>query len=257
MHDTLKTVVRTDTGVYIKMSYLLNGLETCEELRKARGEGETEPFERSAYGYDTLGHKILVIKSQYNRFKKDFEHVSKEEFEYDENNNPKLSTLYSENRSGWHPEQRLGRTFDSRGNVTSLETYEPNGNDWVIRTKSYFKYDNNNLVIEKTDFRADSLGEWHPEAKAQRVFNKTLLVEEIISEPAPGNKWAQKSKAEFEYNYSNQCTKSTSYIFRGGKWVNYVQSEYTFDAAGNMLECNTYFWNEKSGRWSFHDKEEF
>jgi hypothetical protein len=24
-----------------------------------------------------------------------------------------------------------------------------------------------------------------------------------------------------------------------------------------MLECSTYFWNEKSGRWVFQDKEEF
>lgn len=255
--DTLQSVLRTDTGSYIKNSYLIDGLETTVELRKARGEGLTEPFMRYAYGYDTIGNKILTITSAYNPLKKDYVHISKEEFEYDDNHNPTLSTLFTEKRGQWYPEQRLGRTFDARGNVATLETYEPNGGDWVIKTKTFFEYDNYGNITVKTDFRADDKGEWSPVEKVQREYNKSQMVMEIVSGPAPGNKWAEKSKAEYEYNVGKQCIKQTSYVKRGNKWVNYVRVEYTYDGGGNMLDCETYFWNEKTGSWSFHEKEEF
>ncbi len=257
VRDTVKSVVRTDTGVFIKFSYLLDGLETASELRKARAQGETEPFLKSVFGYDTLGNRILVINSKFNELKNDFVHVSKEEFEVDKDKGSTFSTMYVERNDEWKPKERLGRTLDQKGNVLALETYAPEGSGWVIKTKTFYKYDANNLVTEKTDYRADSLGEWHPVDKVQREFKNALLVTEIISGPAPNNQWALKSKAEYEYNLGNQCSRSTSYIIRNGQWTNYVKSEYTYDAAGTMLECNTYFWNEAYRRWTFYDKEEF
>lgn len=256
--DTLKAVVRTDTGVFIKFTYMYDGLESTEELRKARGEGETEPFLRYAYGYDTLGNKILTITSAYNQTKKDFVHVSKEEQIFDEYHNPVQSTLFTEKRGLWYPDKRFGRTFDGRGNVTSLETYDPAGGDeWVIKTKTYFQYDNARNITEKTDFRADEKGEWHPVEKIQREYSKSKVTMEIICAPTRDNQWVEKSKAEYEYNAGQQCSASVSFVKRGSKWVNSVRSEYTYDATGNMLECNTYFWNENSARWVFHDKEEY
>ncbi len=256
-YDTSKSIVRTDSGVFVKVSYLLDDRETTMELRKARGEGETEPFMRYAYGYDVNGNKILTICSAYNHLKKDFVHVSMEEKEYDDSENATLTTLYVEEKRQWCPQERHRSTYDNRGNELTLETYEPNGGDWLIRTKTYFKYDNYNNVIEKTDFRADEKGEWHPVEKFQREYNKSLLVMEITSVPTRDNNWVEKTKAEYEYNASHQCTKTTSYMFKYGKWVNYVQSVYTFDATGNMIDCETYFWNERTGRWAFHDKEEY
>lgn len=255
--DTVTSVLKTDTGVFLKISYLLDEFETSMELRRPRGEGESEPFIRYAYGYDTTGHKILSICSAYNRQKDDFVHITKEELEYDDEG-ATLSTVYVERNGRWYPKERNGRTLDARGNVTALETYELiGGSDWKIKTKTYFKYDNYNNVIEKTDFRYDEKGEWSPVEKVQREYNKAKMLSEIISGPAPNNQWSEKSKAEYEYDPSGQCTKQTSYIRKWNKWVNYVQTEYKFDAAGNMLECSTYFWNEKTGRWVFQGKEEF
>ena len=256
--DTLKAVVRTDTGVFIKVTYTVNGRETTEELRKGRGVDDTEPFIMYAYGYDTLGNKNLIITSAYNRTKKDFVHVSKEEQVFDEYHNPTLSTLYTEKRGVWYPDKRYGRTFDARGNVTALETYDPEKDDkWVIKTKTYFQYDNANNITEKTDFRTDEKGVWHPVEKVQREFSKSQVTMEIISAPTRDDQWVEKSKAEYEYNAGHQCSASMSFIKRGNKWLNYVRSEYTYDATGNMLECNTFFWNEKKARWVFHDKEEY
>lgn len=255
--DTVTSVLKTDTGVFLKISYLLDEFETSMELRRPRGEGESEPFIRYAYGYDTTGHKILSICSAYNRQKDDYMHITKEELEYDDEG-ATLSTVYVERNGRWYPKERNGRTLDARGNVTALETYELiGGSDWKIKTKTYYKYDNSNNVIEKTDFRYDEKGEWSPVEKVQREYNKAKMLSEIISGPAPNNQWSEKSKAEYEYDPSGQCTKQTSYIRKWNKWVNYVQTEYKFDGAGNMLECNTYFWNEKTGRWVFQEKEEF
>ena len=257
LYDTLQSVVRTDTGVYLRVTYKINGLETSSELRRAKARGETEAFERSVYAYDTLGNKILEIKSRFNDENKDFLDVSKEEFEYDELNNSSISTFYVEKFGHWHPMERIGRTFDAKGNEATVETYERRFDDWVIRHKTFYMYDAYNNITEKTDFEADDTGEWHPVSKFQREYNKTDLVMEIVFVPAPGNKWTQKTKAEYEYNASHNCTKSTSYMFKYGKWVNYVQAVYSFDAAGNIIDCDTYFWNEKTGRWVFHEKEEF
>lgn len=256
--DTLQTVVRTDTGVFLRVTYSVNGLETSSELRRAKAGGKTEAFERTVFAYDTLGNKILEIKSCFNAEKKDFVDVSKEEFEYDELNQASLSTYYVERFGHWHPKQRIGRTFDSKGNPATVEIYEPRfGDGWAIKDKTFYKYDAYNNVIEKTDFEADETGEWHPLSKFQREYKKTDLVTEIVFEPAPGNKWAEKTKAEYEYNASHYCTKSTSYVFKRGNWVNYVQAVYSFDASGNIKECETYFWNEKTGRWKLYETEEF
>ena len=254
--DTLQSIVRTDTGVFVKNSYILDGIETCVELRKAKPKGETEEYMRYAYGYDSLGNKILAINSLYNREKKDYVHLSKEEFEYDDSHNPTLSTLYIEKRGHWFPQERYGRTFDARGNVSTLETYEPQIDGWVIRHKTFYKYDNAGNITEKTDFRADDKGEWHPVEKVQREYQKSLMVLEIVSSPASGNKWAEKTKAEFEYNVAKQIVTSTSYIKRGNKWANYVQVKYSYDATGNITASDTYFWNEKTGRWKLQNDDD-
>ena len=255
--DTLTSVMRTDTGVFVKIVYRLDERETTMELRRARGNGDHEPYLRYAYGYDSLGHKILSICSAYNRQKQDFEHVSMEEYEYDDEGMT-ISTISVEQFGKWKAKERTGSTLDARGNVTALETYELIGDkDWKIKTKHYFKYDNYNNIIEKTDYVYDEKGEWSPVEKVQREYNKTKMVLEIVSGPAPDNQWAEKSKAEYEYDLGGHCTQLTSYLKKWGKWVNNVKTEYQFDATGNMLECSTYFWNEKSGRWVFQDKEEF
>lgn len=268
-YDTVKSVVRTDTGDFLKVSYQYDGMETCSELRRASRDGEGKPFLMYAYGYDTLGNKILTICSAYSQEKKDFVHLSKEETEFlekemtefDDPSNeskPTLTTHYIEKRGHWFPDQRFGRTYDSKGNVITLETYEPVfGGDWTIKSKTYFKYDNSGNVIEKTDFSVDEKGEWRPVEKFQREYNKSQITMEIIYQPTRNNDWTEKSKAEYEYNNSHQCSATTSFVKRGSKWVNYVRSEYTFDTGGMMLSCDTYFWNERSGKWVFHDKEEY
>ncbi|MBO7440124.1 MAG: hypothetical protein J6U21_10660 [Bacteroidales bacterium] len=258
-YDTVKSVVRTDTGDFLKVSYQFDGMETCSELRRASRDGEGKPFLMYAYGYDTLGNKILTICSVFNQEKKDYVHLSKEENEFDATGvNPTLTTHYIEKRGHWFPDQRFGRTYDAKGNVITLETYEPGlGDEWTIKSKTYFKYDNAGNVTEKTDFSVDEKGEWRPVEKFQREYNKSNITMEIIYEPTRNNDWKEKSKAEYEYNNSHQCSATTSYIKRGSKWVNYVRSEYTFDAGGMMLSCDTYFWNERTGKWVFHDKEEY
>ena len=256
--DTSKTVVRTDTGVFVRLACRFDGLETSVELQKAKGSNLTEPYLRTAYGYDTLGNKILVINSVFDRAHQDYEHQSKEEYEYDEWHHPTLSTFYIEDNGDWSAWRREKRTFNERGQESSLEVYEMQGGDWKIKTKSFYQYDGYNNVVEETNFRADSLGEWHPVGKAQREYQKSLMVLEIVSNPAPGNKWAEKSKAEFEYNAAKQIVKSTSYIKRGNKWVNYVQVEYSYDGSNNITSSNTYFWNEKTGRWKLQkDDDDF
>lgn len=256
-YDTIKSIERTDTGVFVRVTCSVNDIETYSELRRAKSNTATEPCMATAYGYDTLGNRVIAIQSRFDKNKNRFVHVSKEETEYDDMHNPTYSTLYAEKRGNWYPQERSGRTFDTRGNIATLETYEPNETGWTIKTKTFYKYDTQNHITEQTFFRANARGEWSPVEKFQREYDQDLLISEIISGPASGNKWAEKSKAVYEYNISRQCVKTTSYVRKSAKWSNYVKSEYTYDQTGKIMECDTYFWNENTGKWKFHDKETF
>jgi hypothetical protein len=253
--DTLQSVLRTDSGNFLRFSYVIGDHESGIELYKIGVNGNNTPYWRSAYGYDSMLNKILVINSLYDTVKHDYVHQSREVWEYDNLRKPVLGTFYREVRHNWVPISKLARTFDSRGNVTSKEEYIPNGDDWVIVSKGFFEYDSNNQIIEQTNFSSDSLGVWSPIEKIKREYRDSFPILEYRYAPARNNSWILSSKVEHEYNVSNLRVRSTSYIYRANKWIPFVRNDYEYNTSGIVSATLTYFWDEKKNSWKFQEKE--
>lgn len=256
-YDTLESLLRTDTGYFRRYSYFIGGLEAITETQRIISPDSSAPYMRSAFGYDSLGNRILTIHSLYDSVKQDFVHDSRVDMEYDMLHNPTSITTYTEVRNKWKPQDRSVRTYDSRQNVESQEIYSVIRDKFVIRQKFYYKYDSSNNLVEETSYEADSAGVWYPVQKIQKEYSGSLPTVELTYKPDRKNQWVPSRKVEHQYNVSSQRVETVAYTLRQGRWTYNVKSEYQYGESGAMTSTRTLFYDEASRKWVFQKEENY
>lgn len=255
-YDTLQTIQQTDTGNFRQLRMVIGTLETINETQRIISPDSIVPHRRTAFGYDSLGNKVLSIESIYDAAMGEYVHLSRREAQYDALHNPVEVTYSIEKLNRWQPTHREVFEYDQRKNITAREFYEYDHGKFVIRRKAYHKYDNRNNEVETILYTADTLGVWSPVSKVVQEYNDDNLPAVITTmKPARNNQWTTDTKVEHSYNVKNERVSSIAYISRGGKWVYNVLSEYTYSPDGTMTSIRSSFWDDAAKRWKFQKEE--
>ena len=144
---------------------------------------------------------------------------------YDNSGNNILGVLYYWNHTSksWDESQKVERSYDNNGRLTSNIYYNWKNKDWKEFKKSVAAYDNNgNLMLETYYDWDDSKSDW-----------------------------IGYQKNEYAFDTSDYQVMSASYLGLDNKnnWIGYRKDTSAYDANRNQILSATYFWDDSKNDW--------
>ena len=171
--------------------------------------------------YQYNENNVQILKDRYNWKNNDWIGYTRVENGYDENGKDTLSATYNKwdaaTRS-WIGYQKTTKTYNGKGNLTSMMIYKWGTSDWTPSARYTYSYDESNREIEQ------------------------------IVENCKNDIWANANKYEKEYKGSTRV-KNNTYQWLSNKWLFTSRNEsyYDEDAQAKLRREIIGSWNSNTG----------
>jgi uncharacterized protein YkuJ len=142
------------------------------------------------------------------------------------------------------------------------ETWDTTSGQWIIDSKSIYKYDNKgNSILEIAYDLGDSENEWignNIEELSYDINNFNIL-RISYNWDIDSNKWGAPSKEEISNDGNGNISVSTSYSWNefDNKWVTNYRSSNFYDVDGNKILSVYSEWDENFNIWYTNSKSEY
>jgi hypothetical protein len=217
---------------------------------------------KKEYTYNTKGLISEIIKYGWDKTDKKWLNVSKNEYNYDLNNNEILN-IYFLWEGQFSESAKYESSYDTNGRKTSMIRYVIlwNGDtgQWIKDFKFDYSYDSNGRQTLETDYSWDmDSSDWIAKYKNEITYNtnegKTIytgFVWDTISMT-----WSENSKSEYFFNGSNNIITEimSNWDKVTNNWINNIKFEYIYDMNGNENLFIMSYWNKSANQWQLDSK---
>lgn len=179
-------------------------------------------------------------KSDFDNFLTDFNADKTLKFYYDPSTNQ-----YEESARNYN-------SYDNNGNVTLHATFFVNGGvQQDTNTRSEYKYDANNRIIERSDYRKYSATSWEGLAKINYTYNSQGDINETIQEKWDLNTKSWQNNARTVYTYTaSKLTEELTYDWDGSAWRLFARDTYHYNG-NNPDSIYTEYYNILASQWEY------
>ncbi len=206
------------------------------------------------YVYDDNNLLVQTFESWKDDPGEEWYFVWRVDFTYDENNRP-LSTLEYIYTLDWSLSRSSQYTYDENGNLTQFELFDDDdAGGWVNEIKEVYVYDDNNRLMEFTDYEWDAtIEEWIETDREVYTYSDNNNVDFYVDYNwnESDNNWVEFWREEFTYentypydqlvlpwfyhddvpNFMNhQLIEHQGYSFLGSEWVPFSKGEYYYSS---------------------------